>query len=244
MTDRSGLRFTLVVPVFDEEENVEPLLDEVRDTLLPHGPFEAIFVDDKSRDRSLERMKAWKERNTADWLRIVTLEQNRGQSTAVLAGAMQSRAPIIATLDGDRQNDPADLPKMIAMIESGAWDGVTGVRRKRKDTWVRRRSSAIGNGVRNWITGDRVTDSACGAKAYRRELFLAVPRFHGMHRFMATLVRYCGGRVTEIDVNHRPRVAGQAKYGIGNRAIRGLKDCLAVRWMRSRVIVYRIAEES
>jgi dolichol-phosphate mannosyltransferase len=104
-------------------------------------------------------------------------------------------------------------------------------------------SSKIGNRVRNAITGDRVTDSACGIKMFRRELWLAVPRFNGMHRFMPTLVRYAGGAVREIDVNHRARVAGQAKYGIGNRALRGLKDCLAVRWYRSRLLRYRVEEE-
>ncbi len=236
-------KYSLVVPIFDEEDNVVPLLEEVVAALGPIGPFEAIFVDDCSRDRSVERMLAWKQQHRADWLRIVSLAQNRGQSAAVLAGAEQARAPIVCTLDGDRQNDPADLPAMLARVESGAVDGVTGVRRNRKDTFTRRMSSKIGNGVRNWLTGDRVTDSACGIKAYRRELFLAVPRFHGMHRFMATLVRFCGGKVEEVDVNHRPRIAGQAKYGIGNRALRGLKDCLAVRWMRSRVIVYRVAGE-
>jgi dolichol-phosphate mannosyltransferase len=146
-------------------------------------------------------------------------------------------------MDGDRQNDPRDFVRMLELLEAGACDGVTGVRAQRRDTWVRRVSSRIGNGVRNLITGDRVADSGCGIKAYRRELFLAVPRFRGMHRFMATLVRYCGGTVVEIPVNHRPRVAGQAKYGIGNRAWRGLEDCFAVRWLRARVLRYEAREQ-
>ena len=237
-------RLSLIVPVFDEEDNVVPLLDEVREVLAPLAPFEVLMVDDRSRDASLERMKAYKREHDAGWLRIVELAENRGQSAAVLAGATLARGALVGTIDGDRQNDPRDLIPMVERIEQGGVDGVTGVRKNRRDTWIRRVSSSIGNGVRNFITGDRITDSGCGIKVYRRELFLSAPRFHGMHRFMGTLVRYCGGTVEEIEVNHRPRVAGQAKYGIGNRAWRGLKDCFAVRWMRTRVIVFRVQQET
>jgi dolichol-phosphate mannosyltransferase len=132
---------------------------------------------------------------------------------------------------------------MLARLYAGDADAVFGVRRRRIDSFVRRVSSRIGNGVRNLLTGDRVTDAACGIKVVRRELFLRVPRFSGMHRFMATLVRYLGGRVVEQDVNHRPRAAGQAKYGIGNRALRGLRDCFAIRWLRARMLRYRVREE-
>lgn len=236
-------RFSLVVPIFDEQDNVERLLDEVREVLLPHGPFEALLVDDGSRDQSRARMQAWKARVGADWLRIVCLERNAGQSAAVHAGASAARAPLLAAMDGDLQNDPRDLPAMLQKVEAGECDAVVGVRRRRQDTFVRRCSSKIGNGVRNLITGDRVTDAACGIKVVRRELFLACPRFHGMHRFMATLVRYLGGKVVEVDVNHRPRAAGVAKYGIGNRALRGLYDCFALRWLRRRILRYRIAGE-
>ncbi|MCC6783947.1 MAG: glycosyltransferase family 2 protein [Planctomycetes bacterium] len=235
-------RFTLVVPIFDEAENVGPLLDEVADVLAGVTPFEVILVDDKSRDDSVARILAWKTAHAADWLRLVCMERNGGQSAAVLAGAMHARGPFVMTMDGDRQNDPRDLPRMLELLERGEVDGVTGIRAKRRDTFVRRVSSRIGNGVRNWLTGDRVADSGCGIKGYRTELFLAVPRFNGMHRFMATLVRFCGGKVVEIEVNHRPRVAGQAKYGIGNRAWRGLKDCFAIRWLKQRVILPRAQE--
>jgi dolichol-phosphate mannosyltransferase len=219
------------------------LLDEVAEVLAPHGPFEALLVDDGSTDSSRARLQDWKRQHGADWLRIVCLEANTGQSGAVLAGVELARAPIIATLDGDRQNDPRDLPAMLARLYAGDADAVFGVRRRRIDSFVRRVSSRIGNGVRNLLTGDRVTDAACGIKVVRRELFLRVPRFSGMHRFMATLVRYLGGRVVEQDVNHRPRAAGQAKYGIGNRALRGLRDCFAIRWLRARMLRYRVREE-
>lgn len=239
----STLRFSLVVPLYDEEENVDPLLDEVAEVLGGQAPFEVLVVDDHSSDATLERLHAWRRRHGADWLRIVRMERNGGQSAAVLAGAVAARGRFVMTIDGDRQNDPRDLIRMLAILERGEADGVTGIRSKRQDTWVRRVSSRIGNAVRNAITRDRVTDSGCGIKGYRRDLFLAAPRFHGMHRFMATLCRYCGGKVVEIEVGHRPRVAGQAKYGIGNRALRGLKDCFAVRWLRSRVIVSRGHEQ-
>ena len=235
----SELRFSLVVPIYNEEENVANLLAEVGDVLAPHGPFEVIAVDDGSRDGSLARMRQWKREHAAHWLRILCLERNSGQSAAVMAGAEQARAAIVATIDGDMQNDPRDIPAMLAIVESGRADAVCGVRRKRKDTLVRRVSSRVGNGVRNWLTGDRVADAACGIKVIRREFFLRAPKFAGMHRFMATLVRYLGGTVAELDVNHRPRAAGTAKYGIGNRIWRGLRDCFAMRWLRTRVLMHR-----
>jgi len=239
----TGLRFSLVVPIYNEEDNVGELLAEVAEVLAPAGPFEMLAVDDGSTDRGLERMQEWKRDNDADWLRVVRLAENAGQSAAVMAGVEAARAPIVTTVDGDMQNDPRDLPAMVARIESGEVDGVFGVRWRRQDTFVRRVSSRIGNKVRNWITGDSVADAACGIKAIRREFFLRVPRFVGMHRFMATLVRYAGGRVEEVDVNHRARYAGAAKYGIGNRMLRGLRDCFAVRWMRTRVLSHHIKEE-
>lgn len=229
-------RVSLVVPIYDEQDNVGPLLDEVAEALAPLAPFEVLVVDDHSRDASLERACAWRREHDAAWLRILRLPRNGGQSAAVLAGVVAARAPIVATIDGDLQNDPRDLPRMVEMVESRAWDGVTGVRAERRDPWLRRISSRVGNAVRNRITGDRVRDAACGIKAIRKELFLAVPRFDGMHRFMATLVRAVGGRVVEVEVRHRPRRAGRAKYGIGNRALRGLRDCLGVRWYLARAL--------
>jgi len=239
----AALRFSLVVPIYNEEENVQNLLAEVDEVLRAHGPFEAVLVDDGSVDRSLERMREWKQRHGAGWLRIVTLVQNSGQSAAVMAGVEQARADVVTTMDGDMQNDPRDLPAMVARVLAGECDAVVGVRRNRQDTWTRRLSSRIGNGVRNWLTGDRVTDAACGIKAIRRDYWLRAPKFVGMHRFMATLVKYLGGVVVEVDVNHRPRAAGTAKYGIGNRIWKGLRDCFAMRWLRTRVLRHRVKEE-
>ena len=243
MSPDSELRFSLVVPIYNEEENIEPLLDEIAEVLTPVGPFEAILVDDASTDRSRERIGAWRRDHGADWLRVARLANNSGQSAAVLAGVELALAPLIATIDGDRQNDPRDLIEMLERVERGECDGVTGIRADRRDSWIRRASSSVGNRIRNWITRDRVADSACGIKVYRKDKFLGVTRFDGMHRFMATLVRFHGGKVAEIPVNHRARVAGTAKYGVGNRAWRGLRDCLSVRWIRSRALVYEVSEE-
>jgi|JRYL01.1.fsa_nt_gb dolichol-phosphate mannosyltransferase len=237
------LRFSLVVPIYNEEEVLPRMLDELAAVLPAHGPFEALLVDDGSKDRSLEVMRQWKATHGATWLRIVRLARNSGQSAAVVAGVEQARAPLIATLDGDMQNDPRDLPAMLARVEAGAVDAVFGVRAHRQDTFTRRLSSKIGNGVRNWLTGDVVRDAACGIKVIRREYFLRAPRFVGMHRFMATLVRYMGGTIEECDVNHRPRAAGVAKYGIGNRIWKGLRDCFAMRWLRTRILMHRVEEE-
>ncbi|MEE2886971.1 MAG: glycosyltransferase [Planctomycetota bacterium] len=237
------LRFSLVIPVHNEAENIDNLLDEIRDVLSSSGAFEVLLMNDASSDDSLSLMEAWKERNSADWLRILTLDSQSGQSAALMAGIEKTTAPLISTMDGDLQNDPRDLVTMLEMLEDEQLAGVSGIRVARKDTFVRRLSSKIGNGVRNSITGDSVMDSACGIKMFRRSYWLMVPRFNGMHRFMPTLVRYAGGQVKEIEVNHRARTAGTAKYGIGNRAFRGLKDCLAVRWYRSRLLRYRVKEE-
>jgi dolichol-phosphate mannosyltransferase len=237
------LRFSLVVPMFDEQDNVEPLLDELRDVLLPAGPLEVLLIDDGSRDETFARAQRWKQQGRAAWLRLIRLAENRGQSAAICAGFERARADIVAMLDGDRQNDPRDLPSMVARIEAGQADGVSGWRARRQDSFVRRISSRIGNGFRNVVTGDAVADSASGIKVFRKSLVQRLPRFHGLHRFLPTLVRAAGGKVVEVPVHHRPRVAGRPKYGIGNRLWRGIKDCLAVRWLRRRIVVYTVQEE-
>ena len=160
-----------------------------------------------------------------------------------MAGVDRARAPLLLTMDGDMQNDPRDLPLVLKILEGGDYEGVVGVRTERRDGFLRRVSSRIGNVARNLITGDRVTDSACGIKGFQTAVFRQVPRFNGMHRFMATLARFAGAQVAEIPVNHRPRAGGTAKYGIGNRAFRGLRDCIAVRWMRKRMLRHAVEEE-
>ena len=174
-------------------------------------------------------------------LRVLSLRENRGQSAAIACGFDHARAPIVLMMDGDRQNDPHDFPRLLDALEDA--DGVSGIRARRQDAWLRRVSSKIANWIRNRLSGDQVVDSASGIKGFRVEVLRRIPRFKGMHRFLPTLVRMVGGKVVEIPVNHRARTAGQAKYGVMNRALRAFVDLCGVRWLRKRVIDYEVVEE-
>lgn len=237
LTD-SELDFSVVIPLYNEEDNVDALIDELREVLPPLGRFEVLAVDDGSRDRTRERLLA---RSDLAELRVLTLRQNRGQSTAIVCGFDHARAPIVLMMDGDMQNDPHDFPRLLEALRDA--DGVSGIRAKRKDSFVRRASSKVANGVRNWLSGDQVVDSASGIKGFRTEVVRRMPRFNGMHRFLPTLARMCGAKVVEIPVNHRERQAGMAKYGVLNRAFRAFRDLLGVRWLRKRMIDYQVADE-
>jgi len=227
-------RLSIVVPLYNEEENLPALDAEIRAALAPLGiAYEVLYVDDGSTDGSLavlHRLAAADGR-----LRILRHRKNAGQSAGLASGFRAARGEIVATLDADLQNDPADLPRLLAKLDEG-WDVVSGVRRDRRDTWVRKASSKIANAVRNWATDEAITDVGCSLKAYRARYLAHLPMFGGMHRFLPTLVRWNGARVTEIEVHHRPRLHGVAKYGIGNRLFRALADLFAVRWMRTRWI--------
>jgi glycosyltransferase involved in cell wall biosynthesis len=173
-------------------------------------------------------------------VRWIAFERNFGQSAALDAGFKAARADLITTMDGDVQNDPGDLPKMLELIESGECDCVFGIRQKRHDNWLRRISSRIGNGTRNWLTHENIRDVGCALRLMRREHLSRVKMYTGMHRFLPTLLRLEGARIREIPVRHHPRVRGQAKYGVWNRLFVGLRDIFAVRWMQARHISYRI----
>ena len=225
---------SLVIPVYNEEENLPVLAAEIQGVMQNLGrPYEVIYVDDGSTDGSPQVLRRLARQDPA--ARIVCQRRNSGQSAAMDAGFRFARGGIVVTLDADLQNDPADIPRLLARLNEG-YDAVSGVRRNRRDTWTRRVSSRIANGVRNWATDETVTDVGCSLKAYRREFLEHLPMFTGMHRFLPTLVRWNGARLAEIDVNHRPRLHGVAKYGIGNRLFRALADLMAVRWMRKRWI--------
>lgn len=231
---------SLVVPVYNEEENLPILVGEIRAAMAALGrPFESIFVDDGSRDGSLAVLRRLASEDPT--LRLVHLRRNSGQSAALTAGFRRARGEVVVTLDADLQNDPADIPRLLAAL--AAADCVSGVRQGRQDSWVRRVSSRIANGVRNRLTGESISDVGCSLKAYRAEFVRRLPMFTGMHRFLPTLVRWSGARVVEVPVSHRPRRFGVAKYGIGNRLWKALADLFAVRWMRRRWIDERLAEE-
>ena len=232
---------SVVFPVYNEEENVPVLLDEIARALDGKGwTYEIVAVDDGSTDRSLAVLR--EQRAKYPTLRVLALEKNTGQTAALDAGWRAARGRFVVSLDADLQNDPADIPRMMKKLEESGSDMVIGVRTNRQDTFARKIQSKIGNGVRNWITRDQITDTGCSLKLVRGEAIEGVKLFTGMHRFLPTLVRMQGYRVVEMPVNHRPRQFGVSKYGAMNRAFRGLADCFAVRWMSKRHLRYRVNE--
>lgn len=226
--------YSVILPVFNERENVGPLIAEIRGALGPLGKgYEVLAVDDCSRDDSVEVLRGLQRDH--EELRVIRHRRNCGQSAAFATGLAHARGDIVITLDADRQNDPADLPRMIQALEADV-AAVLGVRRRREDSAVRRWSSRLANGYRDWITGVTVQDAGCFLRVMRRDALRELPVFNGLHRFLATLLRYQGYRVVELDVNHRARVAGKSNYGVGNRLWRGVRDCFAMRWYRSRAV--------
>lgn len=238
--DSGALKLSLIAPALNEEGNVDGLIGDVAAAIKPTGwPFELIVVDDGSTDRTVERLLELADK--VPWLRVYrmaesTLGPGLGPSAVIGAGMRVARGELVVTLDADRQNDPAEIPKMIEAMEQQGADFVQGDRSaNRRDNIIRRRSSWVGRTFRRTLLGDNIRDSACALRVIKRELALQIPfQFKGIHRFMAFYARMIGGKVIEVSVNHRPRTAGKAKFGIWNRALPGLIDLFAVRWMRSR----------
>jgi len=227
--------FSVVVPVCNEAENVEPLAREI-DAAMNTRSYEMIFVDDGSTDDTaaiLAKLKA-----SLPALRVLRHSFRSGQSAAVATGVRAARAPWIATLDGDGQNDPADIPSLIAMRDSPAGRGVQlfmGNRSaSRKDTTFRRLQSRVANGVRSALLGDGTPDTGCGIKLFSREVFMDLPRFDHMHRFLPALFQRHGARVVSVPVSHRERTRGTSKYGMLNRLWVGIVDIIGVMWLRRR----------
>jgi glycosyltransferase involved in cell wall biosynthesis len=229
---------SLVIPVFNEEDSLESLLAEVEPVLreCSGDSYEVLFVDDGSRDGSPEVLERLRRGNP----RVVVwrLDRNHGLSSALHAGFHRARGEVIASMDADLQNDPADLPKLVAAIREGA-DMACGWRKERSDPLVKRLSSKIANAWRNWRTEDSVQDVTCPLKVLRSEVREVFHPFDGLHRFLPTLARMAGYRVVEIPVGHRPRLHGSSKYGVWNRVFRGLRDVRTVRWMKQRRLTYR-----
>ena len=223
---------SVIVPVFNEEENIPALQSELS-AALSGLDYEIIFVDDGSSDATSARI-------TSDpRVGVIRFEKNAGQSAAMFAGLQAARGAIAVLIDGDLQNDPADIPRLLAEIERGA-DLVCGYRARRKDTLTKRLTSRIANFVRSRFTKDGVRDTGCTLKAMRRECIGALVPFKGMHRFIPALIKGAGYRLAEIPVHHRPRKFGQSKYGLGNRAIRATVDMFGVRWLLSRQLRYKV----
>ena len=230
-----AVTLTVVVPVKDEAENIAPLAREIATAVAPYGETEIIFVDDGSSDGTPERLLALKAEIPS--LRVISHAANRGQSRAVRSGVLAARGHLIVTLDGDGQNDPADIPKLLAKFqEAGDTLGlVGGVRAKRQDTVSRRLASRIANRIRQSLLHDGAADSGCGLKAFRREAFLALPYFDHLHRFLITMMIREGYDVAFVDVHHRPRLHGQSKYTNWKRMLVGIDDLMGVRWLQRRM---------
>ena len=224
----------VVVPVFNEEENMSILQSELR-SALAGVDYEIVFVDDGSVDRSVEKIEK------APQVRILRFEKNTGQSAALYVGIIAARGGTIVMIDADLQNDPADIPRLLAEISRGA-DLVCGYRAQRKDTIAKRLTSRIANFVRSRFTKDGVRDTGCTLKAMRRECVRALVPFKGMHRFIPALIKGAGYRLVEIPVNHRPRRFGQTNYGFGSRALRATIDMFGVRWLLSRRLNYKVRD--
>lgn len=225
---------SVVIPIFNEEGNLEPLIRELSQVLDKlNTPYEIIGVDDKSTDSSLSVLRNLQKKYAT--LRIARHTVNSGESASEATGFEHARGSIVVTIDADLQNDPADIPALLKGIQDGA-DVMCGIRRKREDDWVRRVSSKLANKFRNSITGDQISDAGCTFRAIRRTALHDILVFNGMHRFLPTILRLQGYRVSEISVNHRPRTSGQSKYGVGNRLWRGIADCIMMRWYRRRCV--------
>jgi dolichol-phosphate mannosyltransferase len=228
------IRVSVIVPLFNEEESVAFLQRELHEA-LHNFDHEVIFVDDGSGDETVARIQPDAR------VRILSFEKNAGQSAALYAGLQASRGEVAVLIDGDLQNDPADIPRLLAEIDRGA-DLVCGYRIQRKDTLVKRITSRIANFVRSRFTRDYVRDTGCTLKAMRRECISALVPFKGMHRFIPALIRGAGYSLVEVPVKHRPRRFGQSKYGLGNRAVRATVDMFGVRWLLSRRLDYRLRQ--
>ena len=228
---------SVIVPVKNEADNVLPLIEEIHAALDGRFDFELIYVDDGSSDATPQRLAEAATRFPR--LRSIRHRESCGQSTAVATGVRAARHAWIATLDGDGQNDPADLPRLLAALSpaqrTAGLDLVIGWRTARHDSLVRKLSSRIANGVRGGLLGDRTPDTGCGLKLFSREVFLRLPFFDHMHRFLPALVLRDGGHVASVPVNHRPRTAGTSKYGIGNRLWVGIVDMFGVMWLKRRM---------
>ncbi len=236
-----GIHLSVVAPAHNEMDNLPRLLEEIAAALakLEHS-WEVIITDDASTDGTAAVLQDLRKKYPP--LRVLSMRQRSGQTAAVDAALRHARGTFVAMLDADLQNDPADIPRMLDLLQAQPCDFVNGWRANRRDPWIRLVSTRVANRVRNWLTHEQIHDSACGLKVFRRECIDRLKLFNGMHRFLPTLVKMEGYRVIEVPVNHRPRTAGKAKYGVLNRVFKALRDALAVRWMQQRTIRYECRE--
>lgn len=241
----AAVAVSVVVPVADEAGNIVPQIEEITAALGNARPYEIVYVDDASTDATAAELKTARARFPE--LRVVTHASRCGQSAAITSGVLAAQAPLIVTLDGDRQNDPADIPRLLEQFHSadaGPDIGlIAGQRTRRSDSVTRRLSSRLANGIRSSVLRDDTPDTGCGLKVFRREAFLRLPFFNGLHRFLPALMRRAGYGVALAPVNHRPRTVGRAKYGIHNRLWVGIVDLVMVWWLIRRCSVPEIVKD-
>ena len=233
---------SVVIPVYNEEENLPHLWPELRSVLEPLGLiFEVVFVDDGSRDRSAELIRSFRDVDLR--VRLVRLKTNAGETAATDAGFKAAGGRWVVTMDADLQNDPHDIPTLLSHLDR--WDAATGwrVNRSEGDSLVRRISSRVANRTRNLISDESIQDSGCTFRAFRRECLRGLVLYRGFHRFIPTLLKMRGYRVIEVPVRNRPRRFGQSKYGVLNRLFVATADLLMVRWMKNRLLRYEVAED-
>lgn len=223
----TGPEVSIVVPFYNESECCEAVLREIRDC---QPAAELIAVDDGSRDDTWDKIRA------IEGVTPLRLTQNRGQSAAIYAGLRAARGQICVLLDGDGQNDPADIEKLVAAVRNGTCDVACGRRAKRKDTWSRRTASRIANSIRRTFIHDGISDTGCSLKVFSKDCVDLLVPFNGLHRFLPAIFTQAGLRLSEIDVNHRPRHAGTSKYTNWERALRGIYDLIGVCWLLKRKI--------
>lgn len=228
---------SIVVPAYNEEQNLIPLATGIDETLAPLGiAYELIVIDDGSQDQSLSVLRDLSCKHAE--IRVICLRRNAGQSAALDAGFKQARGHIVVTLDADLQNDPRDIPSLLEKLHE--YDVVCGIRQGRQDTWLRRLSSAIANGIRRRVLHDDIVDVGCSLRAYRRLCLASIKLYNGMHRFLPVLLHIEGFRIAQTPVRHHPRRYGQSKYNVRNRAWQALMDLWAVRWMQRRQLRYEV----
>lgn len=231
------VKYSVVIPFKDEEGNIKALFDELEPVMNGLGvPWELICVDDGSTDGTKRILQELHSQNSA--VRLLFLKRNYGQSSAFDAGFKAAKGEFIITLDGDGQNDPADIPRLILMMDQ--LDLVCGIRAKRKDRWDKRLVSKMANVVRQACCNDGMKDTGCSLKIYRRSCFNKIKMYHGMHRFLPALFKIEGFRIGQVPVNHRERLRGKSKYNYFNRSFNTLADMLAVRWMNQRQLRYEV----
>ncbi|MCP3872176.1 MAG: glycosyltransferase family 2 protein [Desulfobacteraceae bacterium] len=234
---------SIIIPVKDEVDNIRYVARKLSDVFdKEQWLWECIWIDDGSTDNTLYELKYLAKTDKRHL--FLSFEENAGKSAALWAGLKKSRGTIIATMDGDGQDDPSELPKFIEKIKSGQADLVTGHRKIRKDNLIRKLSSRIGNGFRRMITGKTIKDSGCAIKVFTRSIIDYLPLFSGMHRFISTIALMNGFKVIELPVNHHPRHSGKSKYNIQNRLWVGLVDCFGILWLKKRSFRYKIENQS